>query len=73
MEKCGEEIYEDFGPAVSPRSGNDSNYFGSVIDVDAESGVEPDSSEWIFQDITDSVEFDITAEQASATLRYFSK
>ena len=41
--------------------------------ADAESGVEPDSNEWIFQDIGESVEFDITAEQAMATLRYFSK
>ena len=41
--------------------------------ADAESGVEPDSNEWVFQDIGESVEFDITAEQAMATLRYFSK
>lgn len=41
--------------------------------ADAESGVEPDSNEWIFQDIGESVEFDITAEQAMATLRYFSE
>ena len=41
--------------------------------ADVESGVEPDSNEWIFQDIGESVEFDITAEQAMATLRYFSK
>eukprot|EP00795_Rhopilema_esculentum_P013198 gene13198-4007_t len=40
--------------------------------ADVESGVEPDSNEWIFQDIGESVEFDITAEQALATLRYFS-
>lgn len=40
--------------------------------ADAESGVEPDSNEWIFQDIGESVEFDITAEQAMATLRYFT-
>ena len=41
--------------------------------ADAESGVEPDSNEWVFQDIGESVEFDITAEQAMATLRYFSE
>ncbi|XP_065052273.1 trafficking kinesin-binding protein 1-like [Rhopilema esculentum] len=40
--------------------------------ADVESGVEPDSNEWIFQDIGESVEFDITAEQALATLRYFT-
>ncbi len=41
--------------------------------ADAESGVEPDSSDWIYQETNESVEFDITAEQAMATLQYFSE
>eukprot|EP00794_Sanderia_malayensis_P017747 gene17747-19521_t len=40
---------------------------------DAESGVGPDVNDWIYRDTTENVEFDITAEQAMATLQYFSE
>ena len=81
MSFCTKELTE------APPSNEDDDYSCAVFEevnksqltdlqndrADAESGVEPDSNEWIFQDIGESVEFDITAEQAMATLRYFSK
>ena len=44
-------------------------------EVGSESGVEPDYTEWVFDDkgVDDDILIDLTTEQAMATLRYFSK
>ena len=44
-------------------------------EIGSESGVEPDYTEWVFDDKgeDDDILFELTTEQAMATLRYFSK
>ena len=44
-------------------------------EIGSESGVEPDYTEWVFDDRgeDDEILFELTTEQAMATLRYFSK
>lgn len=58
------ERYDDDAPQVEHYS-----------EVGSESGVEPDYTEWIFDDAASEagVLFDLSNEQAMATLKYFSK
>jgi hypothetical protein len=48
------------------------NSIEQFSEIGSESGVEPDGSEWIFDENAFD-EFDITHEQALATLKYFCK
>lgn len=57
----------------SSEHGGDERTHGQFSEVGSESGVEPDYTEWVFDENSteDEAMFDLTNEQALATLKYF--
>ena len=68
--ETAEQVY-----ASSEYEGEEGNAGSQFSELGSESGVEPDYTEWVFDESSCDINqlFDLTNEQALATLKYFCK